>query len=602
MATASKFPDYLLQEVRNLLCTRARDMVFKGRGDGENTAGQEAMMSNVFHGSPGYASVLDEMMQGKGIYASMFDKVPIENNREGNENRQGGHMLVAKDIFSCDEGSKFIVHAKGFVRDALAKNGDEMISGRNIKDRANNSIGVYKFALKYCDEYMDDSGTGKYPSGKGFEDMVLYVRQKVYVHLKGGKNNKGANRRAAKDGKEWKEENMPDKYMFNGFFVFLMYGPVGLAGSTLTCLSADGKKVERVGRAEARKKESEVKQAERTTGVGATGIFQRGVPVKDKFACAQMAVSQYKEAKRNVVNLLFHNNAAETNCIAALSEINKMIDRAEDRNDGMELRMLNKRKQDVLGRWDKLSTRKTELEEECDQLMKQSPSRQVSAYYESVGMPNVPSAVAVSNKSQEDDESSITNVPGTANVQRTASTVRPVVAIVPRPQLPSHCSQLSQEVEVVGTNTNLSGDTDEDVAETEEATEEDDLVEVVPRELQLVNFGEEDEGEESSSAARMPKMPNMTLTGFAANFPPEIQQMLLRQRLKDNGIDPDHVSFQETAQHVAQQEGLHGRDGTVPTNYQPGGVYHASYVSAGDGLTVATANQWFAQEEEPTQK
>ncbi|CAB9530662.1 unknown protein [Seminavis robusta] len=249
---ADKLPDALLQEVRNVLATECREMVMCEKATGENVAGQHNMMSKVFHGSAGYASVVDKLLDGKGPYASVFNKLPIENNREGNDERPSGHMLVMKDIVSCNEGAKYVAQERGFNKEAITKNGEKKLEGRNIGERAITSTANYKFALKYCDEYCQD---GKLPSGKSLDDMVLYVRQKMYVHLRGGKNNRTSNRRAAgsdKPAKEFVEEDMPAKYMFNGYLVFLLYGPLGLCGITLSCLSKDGSDIKKKGRAAAR--------------------------------------------------------------------------------------------------------------------------------------------------------------------------------------------------------------------------------------------------------------------------------------------------------------------------------------------------------------
>jgi hypothetical protein len=74
----------------------------------DGASGQQALMEKAFHGSAGYASVLTNFLEGKGDAASMFKRVPIENNREGNEERTGSHMLQLLDIFSCDEGKPIL--------------------------------------------------------------------------------------------------------------------------------------------------------------------------------------------------------------------------------------------------------------------------------------------------------------------------------------------------------------------------------------------------------------------------------------------------------------------------------------------------------------
>jgi hypothetical protein len=98
-----------------------------------------------------------------------------------------------------------------------------------------------KLALKYFHEYCPN---GKLPSGKTVDDMLLYVHQKMFVHLKGVKSNKSNSRKKEDEKKSLTEEDMHEKWMFNGWFVFVLYGsPQGLAKDALSCLSEDGKDV-----------------------------------------------------------------------------------------------------------------------------------------------------------------------------------------------------------------------------------------------------------------------------------------------------------------------------------------------------------------------
>ena len=77
------------------------------KAGGESAAGQQLLQEKVFHGSAGYASSLTQFLEGKGDAAYMYNRIPIENNREGNAQRTGsGYMLQLLDIFSCDEGKQ----------------------------------------------------------------------------------------------------------------------------------------------------------------------------------------------------------------------------------------------------------------------------------------------------------------------------------------------------------------------------------------------------------------------------------------------------------------------------------------------------------------
>ncbi|CAB9529025.1 hypothetical protein (Partial), partial [Seminavis robusta] len=208
---AAKFADYLVQECRSMVATQCREICMADKADGKDLDGQKELMGKCFHGSAGYGSCLTNLIEGKGDYASLYDRMAIENNREGNELRKDGYSLILRDLVSCDEATTFCVHSRGFTREALAKTKGELIQGRNVYDRGNRCIANYKTALKYHDEFCPKSSPEPYPSGKGLDDMLMYVRQKMYMLLKGAKNKDGA-RRVKKDADSFTAEEMPEKY------------------------------------------------------------------------------------------------------------------------------------------------------------------------------------------------------------------------------------------------------------------------------------------------------------------------------------------------------------------------------------------------------
>jgi hypothetical protein len=107
MVKPAQFPQKLVQEMRNVVAVVTRESCMSDKASGATVDGQKEFQEKLFHGSAGYASVLTKYMEGKGDAACMFNKLPIENNREGNEERAVGsssYMLQMKDIFSCDIG------------------------------------------------------------------------------------------------------------------------------------------------------------------------------------------------------------------------------------------------------------------------------------------------------------------------------------------------------------------------------------------------------------------------------------------------------------------------------------------------------------------
>ncbi len=95
------------------------------------------------------------------------------------------------------------------------------------------------------------------------EDMVTYVLEKMFVFLKGATKVKNSKGKAEKDPSEMKEG-----WYFCGFFVFVLFGPMGLSGKTLSCLTAKGTDVPAKGRKQIREEEAKQKTKERFSEKG----------------------------------------------------------------------------------------------------------------------------------------------------------------------------------------------------------------------------------------------------------------------------------------------------------------------------------------------
>jgi hypothetical protein len=283
-------------------------------------------------------------------------------------------------------GANYIVNERGFTSDAIAMHKGERLNGRNIYDRALTCIAMCKVALKYFHEFCPG---GKLPSGKSAEDMLLYVRQKMFVHLRGAKNNKSNSKKKeeADQQKVYTEEGMPDKWLFNGWFVFVLFGtPLGLANVSLSCLSEDGKDVPKVGRAEIRAKAAKTEMEQRRADDGSSG--KRGVSMQDQLTMATLSQAEFREETKNVRELLALANSQEANTLSALKLTCQML--AEAGDDEREKRYLKKRKLDLLGRLEELDARKRRLEEESDRLREEAARKKTS------GLVNPPEQVSIS--------------------------------------------------------------------------------------------------------------------------------------------------------------------------------------------------------------
>jgi hypothetical protein len=141
------------------------------KSEGETTGGQHVLIEKVFHGSEGYASVLDMFMKVSGVYEFAFIELPLENNQERNEHRNG-KIHEVKSILRCELGSHFILHEGGFNRDALANDKkNTKFQGCRLTEKATVGIANYKHSLAFWRELLGPNQ--QFPSGKSLEDGLL---------------------------------------------------------------------------------------------------------------------------------------------------------------------------------------------------------------------------------------------------------------------------------------------------------------------------------------------------------------------------------------------------------------------------------------------
>ena len=116
---ARPIPDALVQELRSLMAIHCREIVMTSKGDGLETAGQEELARKVFHGTEGYASILDAMMAGKGWYAPLFQRQELEVNRQNNEYRTDGFVMELLPMLHLNEELRYVLHDHGSTRKDL---------------------------------------------------------------------------------------------------------------------------------------------------------------------------------------------------------------------------------------------------------------------------------------------------------------------------------------------------------------------------------------------------------------------------------------------------------------------------------------------------
>jgi hypothetical protein len=120
---------------------------------------------------------------------------------------------------------------------------------------------------------------------------------------------------------------MPTKYFPNGWFAFVMFGPMSVAGYAFGSLSEDNTNVQKIGREETRKKELVQKKREREAGVGGyvPSDCTRGSTISKKAQAAFLAQSELENEKKNVLGLLQQANSDHLATVSELREVRELI-------------------------------------------------------------------------------------------------------------------------------------------------------------------------------------------------------------------------------------------------------------------------------------
>jgi hypothetical protein len=283
-----------------------------------------------------------------------------------------------------------------------------------LQDRSLTVLHNYKFALKFHNEYVDSNGN--IPSGNKLEDMLLYVRQKMFVCFKGCRNKPTGKQGAEK--KKLCEEDMPPKYVFNGYMAFVLFGPQGIAEQTLSCLSEDGKRVEKKGRAAVRKEVADEKKTEREAGEGgyAPAQYRRGISIQTKAQSAFLASTEHNNAIKNYRELIYMGNQEQENTVQELDYLN---DTMKDIVHPGDYHQCEGWKDDLLSRLRELRNRKRGYEEKIAELLANKPE-QAEAFFDQVGV--FKKRPARNTKNEDDSSRGTTSVANTAKKAKNKST------------------------------------------------------------------------------------------------------------------------------------------------------------------------------------
>ena len=288
-ATVVKLPKNIRDELRMTVALRAYSKIKCGTGKKKKL--QELEMSRFFHGlAPNYPSQIKLLADASYTYACLYDEELLPATKK-NDSTTTTTQLTLKSIILPGTLTKYqaridITHLDLEKR---LRTGKELISGRKLLMMAKEGTKQYKKALSYCAHRWDLKTGTPLDSGHTVEDVIEYVRCKMYNHLQKFKKKDDSSVSSSDDEitdknmeeadnmdnespeksiavnlenvidsennsnqeevtdttnaqgnvEEQEDDDVPDDFIFPSFYAFVVYGPFVEENQRLSLLLTD---------------------------------------------------------------------------------------------------------------------------------------------------------------------------------------------------------------------------------------------------------------------------------------------------------------------------------------------------------------------------
>ena len=302
----------LMKELQRLVSFRCYNDVH-GSGNSKKVADLHDICSIKHHGptpnqltqpsqEEDHVSYSDQCIKGINMFEPLF--------RAEQDIANGEEILVMKEIYSCLPTKRIIVSDKkseqGINKAVLTSKGisnPANITGRNIWDNGKCVERNAKKALALIEqsEYKKYIKEEQMPSGKVYEDYILWLRRAMFKELKGDDEEKEDKETEEEDDDlnnedvtddEDDQDKMPATCFFPGFLAFSLWGPIMPPGFDDECKAHvffsnhQSKEKKKNGRNAIRKEQAEEDDKSRASSVVSAG---RGLTNKEHLLAASIA-------------------------------------------------------------------------------------------------------------------------------------------------------------------------------------------------------------------------------------------------------------------------------------------------------------------------
>ena len=155
---------------------------------------QHIFMSKFYHGHPpNQPSQIRLLSEGRAAYRDLFEEDIVKTTKK-NADIDSVRVLRLKHVLCGCRGTSYHSASDINWQDLEKKNrtGSLIIGGRNLHDLAARGMRCLKKALAFASEKWDDKSLEPKGSGSSIEDVIEYVRKKMYHELVGPKDKEGS--------------------------------------------------------------------------------------------------------------------------------------------------------------------------------------------------------------------------------------------------------------------------------------------------------------------------------------------------------------------------------------------------------------------------
>ena len=177
-------PKIIRDELR--MCVALRGYSAIREGEGKTLQQQYVCMEDFYHGKPGHSpSQIMMMAEGELNYADLYKstiKTITSKKSQSKTKKNTAIKYYLKESLSRDDSRRYYQGTDITVRDLEKKlrTGKAILHGRQLTTMAKKGIREYRKALSFTKDKWDLKTNQPKESGTSVDDVIEYVRQKMY--------------------------------------------------------------------------------------------------------------------------------------------------------------------------------------------------------------------------------------------------------------------------------------------------------------------------------------------------------------------------------------------------------------------------------------